>query len=207
VFIFVLSVNTLTRSKHAHFSSLTLIVINQGNDLLYQIFTSNILQRNEGEEAPFLEFIQRVCSERKDDETGRPIPIKAGCGGFGIRNFLCLFLSIEVSKAMMEVKSAKSEEQRAYAQEMVDCFTNQLNESNPILTAISDAMTDEGACRERIEAAGDEEDVERKVWEVKLRQASEAKAAANQQLLECSTKYKLLMRSIREKWSSTLEDA
>ena len=46
----------------------------QGGDLLYQIFTSNILQRNVGEEAPFLEFIQRVCS--KD-------VLKPGCGGFG----------------------------------------------------------------------------------------------------------------------------
>jgi hypothetical protein len=46
----------------------------QGGDLLYQIFTSNILQRSAGEEAPFFEFIQRVCS--KD-------VIKSGCGGFG----------------------------------------------------------------------------------------------------------------------------
>lgn len=47
----------------------------QGNDLLYQIFTSNILQRNPGEEAPFLEFIQRVCSSKG--------VVKPGCGGFG----------------------------------------------------------------------------------------------------------------------------
>ncbi len=46
----------------------------QGGDLLYQIFTSNVLQRNQGEEAPFLEFIQRVCSKNV---------IKPGCGGFG----------------------------------------------------------------------------------------------------------------------------
>lgn len=46
----------------------------QGDDLLYQIFTANILQRNAGEEAPFFEFIQRVCSE---------CVIKPGCGGFG----------------------------------------------------------------------------------------------------------------------------
>ena len=67
----------------------------QGGDLLYQIFTSNILQRKAGEEAPFLEFIQRVCSE-KMNEDGSCKPIKPGCGGFGIRNFLKLFLSIEV---------------------------------------------------------------------------------------------------------------
>jgi 4-hydroxyphenylpyruvate dioxygenase-like putative hemolysin len=49
----------------------------QGNDLLYQIFTANILQRNSHEEAPFLEFIQRVCSNKNKSV------IKPGCGGFG----------------------------------------------------------------------------------------------------------------------------
>ena len=33
--------------------------------------------------------------------------IKPGCGGFGIRNFLTLFLSIEVSKAMNDLRGAK----------------------------------------------------------------------------------------------------
>ena len=33
--------------------------------------------------------------------------IRPGCGGFGIRNFLTLFLSIEVSKAMRSEQSAK----------------------------------------------------------------------------------------------------
>jgi 4-hydroxyphenylpyruvate dioxygenase-like putative hemolysin len=47
----------------------------QGEDLLYQIFTANILQRNPGEEAPFFEFIQRVCSPGK--------VLRPGCGGFG----------------------------------------------------------------------------------------------------------------------------
>ena len=36
----------------------------QNDDILYQIFTQNVLQRKAGEEAPFLEFIQRVCSEK-----------------------------------------------------------------------------------------------------------------------------------------------
>jgi hypothetical protein len=54
----------------------------QGSDVLYQIFTSNILQRNTGEEAPFFEYIQRVCMGSKGDggSTGK---IKPGCGGFG----------------------------------------------------------------------------------------------------------------------------
>ena len=54
----------------------------QGDDLLYQIFTCNILQRKAGDEAPFLEFIQRVCSECKD-ENGCPKKVRPGCGGFG----------------------------------------------------------------------------------------------------------------------------
>lgn len=54
----------------------------QGDDILYQIFTCNILQRNAADEAPFLEFIQRVCSDCKD-EVGCQVKIKPGCGGFG----------------------------------------------------------------------------------------------------------------------------
>ena len=55
----------------------------QGEDVLYQIFTCNILQREAGDEAPFFEFIQRVCSECKTNEDGCPAKIKPGCGGFG----------------------------------------------------------------------------------------------------------------------------
>lgn len=54
----------------------------QGEDILYQIFTCNILQREAGDEAPFFEFIQRVCSECKG-KNGCPAKIKPGCGGFG----------------------------------------------------------------------------------------------------------------------------
>lgn len=52
----------------------------QGSDILYQIFTCNILQREQGEEAPFLEFIQRVCAVPTE---GLGRNIKPGCGGFG----------------------------------------------------------------------------------------------------------------------------
>ena len=48
-----------------------------------------------GTEAPFLEFIQRVCAQCAD-KNGMCQPVRPGCGGFGIRNFLTLFLSIEV---------------------------------------------------------------------------------------------------------------
>jgi hypothetical protein len=65
----------------------------QGNDLLYQIFTSNILQRNPGDEAPFLEFIQRVCSVNKNNDGNSSIGgaiIKPGCGGFGTCCCVCI---------------------------------------------------------------------------------------------------------------------
>lgn len=183
--------------------------VSQGDDLLYQIFTSNILQRRSGDEAPFLEFIQRVCSECRDED-GCPVELKPGCGGFGIRNFLTLFLSIEVSKAMLEVVEAKKagdEDRHAYAQAMVDCFTCQLNESNPILTEISDAMTEEGHYRDKMmlisaEGKSDEADV----WRLKMEAASRAKQIGNDKLMECSTKYKDLMRAIRERRSLQLDE-
>merc|ERR1711998_55146 len=111
----------------------------QGQDILFQIFTSCVLQRKKGEEAPFLEFIQRVCSEKIDPVTKKPLPIRPGCGGFGIRNFLTLFLSIEVSKAMNEYDNAceaGDTDKQTFAQSKIDIFTEQLEESNPILTAI-----------------------------------------------------------------------
>merc|ERR1711871_928495 len=37
----------------------------QGEDCLYQIFTAPVLNAAPGEEAPFLEFIQRVCSNKR----------------------------------------------------------------------------------------------------------------------------------------------
>lgn len=36
----------------------------QNDDILYQIFTCTVLHRKAGEEAPFLEFIQRQCSQK-----------------------------------------------------------------------------------------------------------------------------------------------
>ncbi|CAJ1902481.1 unnamed protein product [Cylindrotheca closterium] len=171
----------------------------QGGDILYQIFTSNILQREPHEEAPFFEYIQRVCAETKSQDG---LAIKPGCGGFGIRNFLTLFLSIEVSKAMLEVSDAKARgDQKAqdHAQQKVDCFTNQLNDSNPILTQISDAMTMEGYCKEQMAmglAKGDKE--ASNSWKVKMEEAASEKAKGNKLLMECSARYQDLMRKLRE---------
>lgn len=173
----------------------------QGEDILYQIFTSNILQRKAGEEAPFFEYIQRVCSECKDEDEC-PVQIKPGCGGFGIRNFLTLFLSIEVSKAMYEVSEAKlsgNESARIHAQKKVDCFTSQLNDSNPILTQISDAMTLEGYCKEQMElelSLGNSKAAAS--WKSKMQDAGESKITGNRKLMECSARYQEMMRKLRE---------
>ena len=68
----------------------------QGDDVLMQIFTAPVLQADSADEAPFLEFIQRVCGT---DECTAEAQLQPGCGGFGIRNFITLFLSIEVTLA------------------------------------------------------------------------------------------------------------
>ena len=68
----------------------------QGDDILYQIFTCNILQRNVGEEAPFFEFIQRVCSECQTDD-GCPVKFKPGCGGFGYVRAILFQVQIQMS--------------------------------------------------------------------------------------------------------------
>jgi hypothetical protein len=79
---------------------------------------------------------------------------------------------------------------------MVDCFTDQLNESNPILTEISYAMTEEGHCRDKMESALTVE--EANVWEEKMETAAAAKQAGNEKLMACSFKYKNRMKEIRE---------
>merc|ERR1711972_155649 len=159
----------------------------QGEDLLLQIFSAKILQRRDGEEGPFLEFIQRICSQHKDPLTGRVRPVKPGCGGFGIRNFLTLFLSIEVSKASMAKMEA---EQRgdaltaSFEARRVDAFTSQLDESNPVLTAISDAMTAEGDALDRGDKGA-------------AKKYAEQKEKSTEQLKVISDKYNSLMKHIQ----------
>jgi hypothetical protein len=173
----------------------------QGEDILFQIFTSNILQRKSGDEAPFFEFIQRVCSECIGPD-GCPKKVKPGCGGFGIRNFLTLFLSIEVTKAMLEASNARDRgdvSAHAFAQSKVDLFTKQLNESNPLLTEISDAMTREGIARDKMAASCQEEKKDdADFWRLAIDKESLAKARANEKLMECNLKYQRLMKELRE---------
>ena len=107
----------------------------QGDDVLLQIFTQPILRADPDHEAPFLEFIQRVCSTRA-------LP-RAGCGGFGIRNFLVLFLSIELNTAAADLARATTDAARDDARRRLDCLRRQLAASNPILSDISRAAADE----------------------------------------------------------------
>jgi len=144
----------------------------QENDVLFQIFTNPVLTRSKLDQGPFFEFIQRICHATAD--------LKAGCGGFGIRNFLTLFLSIEVSKAMEDAaQSLKVGDTRMYNfhNERIKIFSVQQDESNPILTRITEAMTAEAEFLEQAKnAVGAEKDSlleEAKKFE-KLRAAGEA---------------------------------
>jgi hypothetical protein len=187
--------DTMDDEKYLSLVRNQILVDVQGDDLLLQIFTSNILQRAEGEEAPFFEYIERVCSDSSNTA------IRSGCGGFGIRNFLTLFLSIEVSKAMLEVVRAKQVGdivRVSYAQKMVDIFTDQLNESNPILNEISDAMKKEGeALMDLNSAMVSTDDNVILHCKKKLQEATFAKNEGNRKLMVCSTKYMNMMRSLR----------
>jgi DNA-binding protein H-NS len=87
--------------------------------------------------------------------------MRPGCGGFGIRNFLTLFLSIELSKAMVDLTAAAdagNTQMATLAQQRISLFEHQLEESNPILTAISEAMTQEGLALEDLAAAESDAD-------------------------------------------------
>lgn len=169
----------------------------QGADVLFQIFTAPVLQQKPADEAPFLEFIQRVCSEAKD-VNGNARAIKPGCGGFGIRNFLTLFLSIEVSKAMMELEKAiesKQEKSINLAHRKVKAFTDQLDESNPVLTEISDAMTAEGDARAELAVAPT---ADQPRIQALVDSAEKAKTGGNDKLQLISDRYKALLGSLRD---------
>eukprot|EP01052_Picozoa_sp_SAG31_P033518 SAG31_NODE_3800_length_3870_cov_2.092814_2_plen_589_part_00 len=146
----------LTESEYVAIVRNQILVDIQADDVLYQIFTSPIMQAaGTSDEAPFLEFIQRVCAKQElsPDAVAASSP---GCGGFGIRNFLTLFLSIEVSKAgteLAEAKLAGDVAKAARAEQQIEIFTSQLDQSNPVLTLIADAMTNEGRALRAVQAA------------------------------------------------------
>jgi len=198
--------NNMYKMLGDHFSEATylkivenkILVDIQAGDILFQIFTGNILQRESGQESPFLEFIQRVCSTKLGAD-GKPKAIRPGCGGFGIRNFLTLFLSIEVSKAMTGHDKAMAEGDEAAAalfEEQVATFTQQLDLSNPILTTISDAMTAEADAIVEAEKATGEAKTKA---EADVKKYCGVKNAGQDELQALSDKYKAIMRALREK--------
>ena len=195
------SQNHLSEQSYIAIVRNQILVDVQTDDLLFQIFTSNILQRKPQDESPFFEFIQRVCSECVGPD-GCPKKVKPGCGGFGIRNFLTLFLSIEVTKAMLAASNAKRDgkmKEYEFAKRKVQLFTDQLNESNPLLTEISDAMTKEGLARDNITLSYKEgRNDDAKAWERVAEKEAAAKSRANDLLMECNVKYQRLMRELRE---------
>lgn len=114
-----------------------------------------------------------------------------------------MFLSIEVTKAYLDASNAKDSGDDAghdFAQRKVELFTEQLNESNPLLTEISAAMTREGIARDRIAAAAFEEEKKEgcEKWKLTMENESLAKARANEKLMECNLKYQKLMKELRE---------
>jgi len=175
--------NHFTEEEYLQIARNNVLVDIQGEDILLQIFTQKVLQAEANHEAPFWEFIQRSCKQK-----GEKLAFRPGCGGFGIRNFLTLFLSIEVSKAASALAEAESKGDArgsAYARKMVDAFTAQLEESNPVLTGISDAMTAAALAEEA-------RDMEAQAkW-------NEKKVEGNAKLQEVSSKYNAIMKKLRE---------
>jgi len=168
------------------------LVDRQGDDVLYQIFTRSVLQAKAGEEAPFLEFIQRVC--------GGAAKERAGCGGFGIRNFLTLFLSIELNKAQAGVSGASNAFDADVAKRQVECLQRQLDASNPILTAIAKAVVDEVDALTALQSMADAPSTATAgdaPLQAALAAATARKHEAQQDLKDTSAKYAAEMRALR----------
>ena len=86
---------------------------------------------------------------------------------------------------MTKALEANEANEAAFHKRRVSLFTEQLVESNPILTEISDCMTAEGSCLDKRDVAG------AKKWTLR-------KEAANDALQKCSEKYNALMKGMRE---------
>ena len=153
----------LTEKEYVEVARNNILVDIHDNDVLFQIFTDRVLmhphelysQSKQGllakdqDEGPFLEFVSRHCSLRENNT------VKPGCGGFGIRNFITLFLSIEMNKALSASATAQAElsqgasQERAtvlkkqieFYQSVVSLYRCQLEESQPLLTSISNCAS------------------------------------------------------------------
>ena len=106
---------------------------------------------------------------------------------------------------MLEAASAKGsgdKVQYAIFQRKVDLLTAQLNESNPILTEISGAMTREGIAREKIAESyseGNRQGAES--WKLVMEKEALSKKQANDKLMQCNLKYQNLMKELHGKVS------
>lgn len=83
------------------------------------------------------------------------------------------------------------------AKKQIDCLTQQMHDSNPILETIADAMAEEGKCELLLKQCSPD-DASVQEYTARMQNASEQKVQANQALKECSSRYNLLMKSIRE---------
>ncbi len=88
---------------------------------------------------------------------------------------------------------------------MTSLFTEQLNESNPILTEIADCMTGKGRAKEMITLLSSnvsvvDDDKKRIItmWQERMNSYEASKRLWNAKLMECSLKYKTLMKQLRE---------
>ena len=89
----------------------------------------------------------------------------------------------------------------ALAQKAVEIFTDQLNESNPILTDIANAMYAEGLAQKELDDYYKEDERHETILMQlgnAVSDAAKAKQGGNERLMECSTKYKILMRELRQ---------
>ena len=173
----------------------------QGKDIIYQIFTSNVMQDNPLDEAPFFEIIQRICFKNDDDFSSfKNNVIKSGTGGFGFRNFFTLFLSIEIHKALSELEHAdrmKDPFTAQLARDKITILTAQLEMSNPILTSISDALIAETNALEKLSQAGTP--TEKDKWERKISYNQNLKSSSQKELMNISQTFSQQMKNIRLK--------
>jgi hypothetical protein len=117
---------------------------------------------------------------------------------------LTLFLSIELGKAAAELDVAEAsdtslplvQQQIDLAKAKITLFTEQLEESNPVLTSITDAMSAEGLARDVYTAATNDDSKAAALAEFNAFKA--VKEEGNQKLQGISMKYKLAARALRE---------
>jgi len=194
--IYKLLGDCLTEETYLRLARNQVLVDVEGDGLLLQIFTRSILQDTVTHEAPFLEYIQRSCIS-KLSASGRHL-MKPGCGGFGLRNILALFLAVEMARALDELEHAEDLRTKQKAQSVIDTLTEQLNAWDPILARVSRANSKEAQARDAMSHVSDIHDKLR--LEILLKKCTKKKADAEAELLELSSHYATLLREIRQSY-------